>query len=263
MQEEKSAGRGILGAENQITLTSHERGWHDDSQRGRNRKSLAARDEKPVGQHIEALIQRVKKESTLGKHERQRALEARREHALAVIGEAGGRFFDLTREEDMEILRARLICASAARISEAEAMAEMAADHGDFTSPLVWWEIGQEGNVLWKGYVLGRRVGMRADARFVRNRVARVKLDDGLDLVTCQTALRGYVTEAHHPRGVVVGISHFDDGETDEEAKRLSISRAYLAYHALVMGKEIEICDVPEEIFEGLDYQGEDEYNEE
>lgn len=94
------------------------------------------------------------------KRQAQEELDRRRSDALVKIGQAAEKHgLDMSASITEEMVRERMRYAQALRISQAESVAQLAFDRGDFTSEVAWWDLkapgaGERDSSLWKGYVV-------------------------------------------------------------------------------------------------------------
>lgn len=181
---------------------------------------------------IDAMIANVRSKARADRRQRQEELEARRTEVLRRIGQAAvdhGLPIAQSVEAD-ETLRVRLQEAQQARISLAEAMADLAEFSGDFTSPLWWWDIQTDsGTSLWKGYVIDRRL---CRIRFVADRSGTM---DGievpyneqvhLDINVRQACHGAFVASVYAGGSVAVGISEGDSASIED-----AVVSAYVAF---------------------------------
>jgi hypothetical protein len=152
---------------------------------------------------------------------RRAKLESRRAAALKRIGDAAGKH-DLNLAQNRTDERRLYDClynAQRARISQAEAMAEMAECCGDFESDLYWWEIKAKDTMLWKGYVIDSKKAFTYSSGNPRHsvRVTVRRMTNG-----------GYIAECRGGANVSLGRSLGDDA-TERDA-------AHAAYHAYLVG---------------------------
>lgn len=120
---------------------------------------------------IDRLIKEARDKNVGEAKRREIELEKRREAALRKIAS-----FALQHGIVDTTLELRINEASAVRVSQTEAYAVLAG-MGDFTSPIMWWDIKVGPQSLWKGYVVKRRVfRKRVDvgSHFVEVNVRRV-----------------------------------------------------------------------------------------
>lgn len=161
---------------------------------------------------------------------REQELKKRRAVALRRIGNAAEEIFDdLGNNVEAEaILRERLRVAQDARISHAEAIADL-AERGDVTSKVMWWDIlSAETSVapgevppprlsLWKGYVKSKRVSYE---------YGRMN-GDIISITVKEDVLGGYVCELEGDAGTVVGVVL---GTDDKPTADKAVERAWKAY---------------------------------
>jgi len=196
---------------------------------------------------IDKMIATVRKDHLSQKQARQQKLEDRRNTALTRIGQAViAHELPLGQSTDLEYrLKARLRQAQRARISEAEAMADLAEFNGDLDSPLHWWELkNKKESVLWKGYVVDERL---ARIRFT------VEFEDGVDRlldINVRRACKGEIVASLYVEGNGVESVGASSG------KKASVREAVVnAYEGFVNEHVDELFDseIPGELLEGID----------
>lgn len=225
-----------------------------------------------MSEHIvDQMIADVRRATVAKQTQRQEMINRRREKALYCIGEAAekhGLFSGQDKEvveKQKDLVFDRLFQAKKARVSEAEAMGQLAETVGDFDSPLLFWEIrstdsnmgngrgakqdsrGEDGVLLWKGYVVARRVcRIRACVSFDGLREGSGEPEERriyLDLNVRRACSGGYVASAHADGGTAVGFSGGEEGTPDN-----AMIWAYLAFFQGVKKIPLQRDDLPPEI---------------
>lgn len=162
---------------------------------------------------IEEIISDVKSSQISEKQQREKILEIRRSDVLGRIGAAAVANLELGNNENVEsLLESRLHEAMSARISHAEAMADL-AERGDFSSDLMWWDIKDKEQTIWKGYV-------------VRERIGRLKIhfrNTYLEISTRRAAGGSYVAEVYTSEAITVGLSEETAVAASREACRVHL----------------------------------------
>jgi hypothetical protein len=207
---------------------------------------------------IDTMIAKVRDRAQARQRERREELERRRTEALRRIGQAVvDHGLPIAQSADLEaMLAARLQEAQRARISEAEAMADLAEFEGDLDSDLYWWEVKtSEGTILWKGYT-----------KYLR--LARVRFsvsDDGRKMVyasdysyqhsvhmdvNVRRACYGAIVASLYVSGEGVGSVGVSEGPG--ASVESAVVEAYLAYFRGKRGTELDAEHVPGELLDSL-----------
>jgi hypothetical protein len=208
---------------------------------------------------IEDLISRVRARASRERHghrTQQEIIEQRRETAMRRIGQAAIDH-DLPVGQDLGVdkqMERRLYQAQKARVSEAEAMADLAEHNGDIVSELEWRDLQtRRGATIWRGYVVRRRAA-RCRGRFTELGQWSMGGPIYVDVCVRLACYGAYLAEWHvEDQGVLVGLS-----EGEHASVHGAVTRAYVAYFGGVRGVLVEAAGLPVE-FCALDTQLADE----
>lgn len=169
-------------------------------------------------------LSRSHSEENEERRQREDELKSRRTIALRHIGDAAIKF-----NEPEQVVIFRLKEAQKVRISQAEALVELAA-RGDFVSKIVWWDIRSKKNQsLWKGYVKESRIARRRFAGVVAGK------NDNIDVNVREMTQGGFVAEIMGTLGVAVGRNE----NSDQDA----VESGWMAYQTMAGGRAVD--DLP------------------
>lgn len=204
---------------------------------------------------IDTMIAKVRDSAQARQRERREELERRRTDALRRIGQAVvDHGLPIAQSYEAEaMLSARLREAQRARISEAEAMADLAEFDGDLSSELYWWEVKtDEGTILWKGYTKFLRLArVRLSVARSGDAATTVPYDEQLHLdVNVRRACYGAIVASLYVFGEGVGSVGVSEGPG--ASVEHAVVEAYLAYFRGKRGVQLDAEQVPGELLNSL-----------
>jgi uncharacterized protein YbjQ (UPF0145 family) len=203
---------------------------------------------------IDNMIARVRDRSASEKRKRQEELDRRRTEALRRIGQAAIEH-ELGLAQSVEadkVLKVRLEAANGARISEAEAMADVAESMGDFSSRLYWWEIsGGSGPPMWKGYTI---YSSRQRLRLTASRDGREAFAEGgggevyIEITSRRSSGGGFVSELYTDGPEGPGVYSVGVSEGPGASREKAVVGAYVAFYNTYMDTHMMEEEAPENL---------------